>query len=97
MGAAWTSVIAQLAINGSLWSKAKKITPFKVFQSLGATIKSTLVMAAGVVVGNALGIPFVVVLVIAILAYLGALIFFKDQTLFDLKSLISGIKHDSQS
>ncbi|MDZ4231170.1 MAG: flippase [Patescibacteria group bacterium] len=95
VGAAWTSVIAQLAINGSLWAKAKELSSFKVLPRLGPTIKATLIMAAVVLGAGAVGFPFPVTLILAFLVYLGALIFFKDQTLAELTSILKGVRDDS--
>jgi len=87
VGAAWTSVVAQLVINGALWSKAKKAAHFNLLTHLRAPVKSAVAMALVIWLFNFLGIAFLITLPIAVATYILCLILFKDPTLVEIKTM----------
>src|SRR3989344_2650207 len=95
IGAAVSSVISQLTINGVLWRKARAVSAFHLLPRIGGIIKATTLMAIVILGMNFLNIPFIFTIFAALLTYFVGLIVFKDHTLIELRRTVSNAYHDS--
>lgn len=90
MGAAASTVLAELIIMGANWNKMKKFVPFSVVPKLGKIILSSLVMTLSIVLLNLTGINFIFVIILATLAYALSMKIFKEPVFKEIMALAAG-------
>jgi O-antigen/teichoic acid export membrane protein len=87
VGAAASTVLAELIIVGANWRKMKKFVPFSVIPKLGKVVLATVIMTLGILLLNAIGIHFVIVIILAIIIYVLALHLLKEPIFKEILSL----------
>ena len=88
IGAAISTVIAELIIMSINWKKLKKFIPFNVIPRLGKICISGVIMTAMILILNLIGVNFIVNILFAIIVYISSLKILKEQTLDEMFMLV---------
>lgn len=73
-GAAWAVFITQVIINTLIWRRMQRINHFSVLKELRFTLLATFMMAVVIILAHQLGLPFPLVLPLAIIVYFASLL-----------------------
>lgn len=96
-GAAWAVFITQFIINTLIWRKMKHINNFSVTQELRLIVLATFMMGVTIVLARQIGLPFLLVLPLAILAYFGSLIWSGENIILRIRGALKDDRHDFKS
>ena len=88
VGAAVSTVTAQLLIMTLNWRKLNKFIPFKVFTKLGKICLASILMTLAILLCNIIGINFIITILIAIIIYALVLDKLREPSLKELVFLI---------
>jgi len=92
IGAATSTVIAELIIMGANWKRLKKFIPFSIVPKLGKICISSLVMTIAILLLNLTGINFIINILLAIIIYFISLKILKEQAFDEILLLIKTSK-----
>jgi PST family polysaccharide transporter len=88
IGAAVSTVVAQLFIMTINWHLLKRFLPFSIIPKLGKITLATIIMSAGILACRAMGIYLILSIFIAIAIYTAILYLIKEPSLKQLTALI---------
>ncbi|MES3032196.1 MAG: flippase [Patescibacteria group bacterium] len=88
IGAAASTVIAELVIMGTNWKRLKKFIPFSVIPKLWKICISSIIMTVSILLLNLTGINFIINILLAIIVYICSLKILKEQTLNEISMLV---------
>jgi O-antigen/teichoic acid export membrane protein len=88
IGAASATVVAQLFIMIINWQLLKRFLPFSIVDKLGIIVFSTAIMAGVLLLGNAIGLYFIITILIGTLTYSTLLYICKEPTLNEMRAII---------
>lgn len=74
IGAAWAVLLTQFTINSLIWRKMKKINSFSVSKEIRSILFAAFIMSIVIILARQAGIPFLLIVPLAALAYLGSLL-----------------------
>ncbi len=87
-GTAVSTVIAELVIMCTNWKRLKKFIPFSVVPKLGKICIASLIMTIIILLLNAIGVNFIINILLAIVVYIFSLKILKEQTLDEMLMLM---------
>ncbi len=88
VGAAISTIVSQLFITAINWQMLKRFFMFSVTPKLGRVIFATFVMSTVIFACNAIGVYFVITILVAMAAYAAILYVLKEPVLTEILSLI---------
>lgn len=94
MGAAWAVFITQLIVNTSIWRKMKRINNFSVVRETRFVLVATFMMGVVIILARELGLPFLLVVPLAIATYFGSLVWSGENILKRLRESLKDSSHD---
>ncbi|MBI3088703.1 MAG: flippase [Candidatus Colwellbacteria bacterium] len=94
VGAAWAVFITQLIINTLIWRKMKKINDFSVAKELRFILLASFMMSVAIILSRLVGLPFLLVVPIAIITYFGSLLSSGENIVVRIRETIRNQKHD---
>ncbi len=90
-GAAWASLITQIIVNSLIWISMRRISFFSVKGKLAPILLATFMMGSATLVLQQLEMPLIVIILGAMFAYLGSLIWSGEKPIQQLTQGIKGI------
>ncbi len=93
-GAAWAVFITQLIINALIWRRMKKINDFSVFKEMRLILLATFMMSAAIILARQVGLPFLLVVPLAIATYFGSLTWSGENIIVKIREALKNDYHD---